>query len=233
MDPSLWMRAVDRACASARAWMCAAVPVLVPARGPADHHSRTIAATPGRLPRCETRACTPIGPRRPWQPETFRFSPQYPLWSDGAAKSRWLHIPKGRFIDGSDPDVWKFPVGTKLWKEFAFGARAETRFIERTRSGWQFATYVWNDDESEAVLAPEGGIKQSVPSRTASVTPSRHASTAARVTKPGPCACSASRRCSCRRTAIPMRRMPSRCRKARSISGHSRHVGSCAACRHA
>ena len=92
-----------------------------------------------------------------------RFSPQYPLWSDGAAKSRWLHIPKGRFIDGSDPDEWKFPVGTKLWKEFAFGARAETRFIERTRSGWQFATYIWNDDESDAVLAPEGGIKQSVP----------------------------------------------------------------------
>ena len=175
---------------------------------------------------------SPVGQSPPaWPPPTLRdtglyadwatktvaagnlpFSPQYPLWSDGAAKSRWLHIPKGRFIDGSDPDVWKFPVGTKLWKEFAFGARAETRFIEHTRSGWQFATYVWNEDESEAVLAPEGGIKQSVanPGRH----PSRHPVTRRlpRVSRSRARArARVSRRCSCRRTAIRMRRTPSRC----------------------
>ena len=61
--------------------------------------------------------------------DNLPFSPQYPLWSDGAVKSRWLHIPKGRFIDGSNPDVWKFPVGTRLWKEFRFGRRVETRFM--------------------------------------------------------------------------------------------------------
>jgi hypothetical protein len=91
------------------------------------------------------------------------FSPQYPLWSDGAAKSRWMYIPPGTFIDGSNPDVWRFPVGTRFWKEFRFGRRAETRLIEHTRTGWQFAAYVWNDDESDAVLAPEDGIKYSVP----------------------------------------------------------------------
>jgi len=104
----------------------------------ADWTSRTVA--PGNLP----------------------FEPQYPLWSDGATKSRWVHIPKGTFIDASDPDVWRFPVGTRLWKEFRFGRRAETRFIERTRAGWQFASYVWNEDETDAVLAPEMGIRQSV-----------------------------------------------------------------------
>lgn len=96
-------------------------------------------------------------------PANLPYSPQYPLWSDGAAKSRWLYIPPGRFIDGSNPDVWQFPVGTRLWKEFRFGRRAETRFIEHTRTGWQFASYVWNDDESDAVLAPAEGIRQSVP----------------------------------------------------------------------
>lgn len=90
------------------------------------------------------------------------FTPQYPLWSDGAAKSRWLRIPPGKFIDASDPDVWQFPVGTRLWKEFRFGQRAETRFMERTRTGWQFATYVWNDDESDAVLAPPEGVRRSL-----------------------------------------------------------------------
>jgi hypothetical protein len=73
-----------------------------------------------------------------------------------------VHIPKGKFIDASNPDVWRFPVGTRLWKEFRFGRRAETRFIELTRAGWQFATYVWNEDESDAVLAPETGIRQSI-----------------------------------------------------------------------
>jgi len=108
--------------------------------------------------------------------DNLPFSPQYPLWSDGAVKSRWLHIPKGRFIDGSNPDVWKFPVGTRLWKEFRFGRRVETRFIEYTRAGWQFASYAWNDDETEAPVAPElgisrsalikDGIRHAIPSRT-------------------------------------------------------------------
>lgn len=96
-------------------------------------------------------------------PDNLPFSPQYPLWSDGAVKSRWVHIPKGSVIDASDPDAWTFPIGTRLWKEFRFGRRAETRFIQRTRAGWQFASYVWNEDESDATLVPEGGIRFSVP----------------------------------------------------------------------
>jgi hypothetical protein len=88
------------------------------------------------------------------------FTPQYPLWSDGAAKSRWIHVPPGRFIDASDPDSWEFPVGTKLWKEFRIGGRrVETRYIESTPEGWQFAVYLWREDESEAPLAPERGAK--------------------------------------------------------------------------
>lgn len=94
--------------------------------------------------------------------ENLPFSPQYPLWSDGAAKLRWINLPPGTSIDGSDPNAWRFPVGVRLWKEFRFGRRAETRFIELTGRGWQFATYFWNDDESEAVLAPEMGIAESV-----------------------------------------------------------------------
>jgi mono/diheme cytochrome c family protein len=94
--------------------------------------------------------------------EKIRFSPQYPLWTDGAVKTRWLELPRGTFIDASNPDVWTFPVGTKFWKEFRFARRAETRLIEHTPEGWKYATYVWNDDESEATLAPERGIARSV-----------------------------------------------------------------------
>ena len=87
------------------------------------------------------------------------FTPQYPLWSDGATKRRWLHIPAGKWIDGSRPDEWNFPAGTKLWKEFSQGRRVETRMIERLEDGsWRFAAYVWNEQGTDATLAPEAGI---------------------------------------------------------------------------
>jgi hypothetical protein len=39
-------------------------------------------------------------------PRHLAFSPQYPLWSDGASKRRWISLPPGTAIDGSDPDAW-------------------------------------------------------------------------------------------------------------------------------
>ncbi|WP_298828434.1 c-type cytochrome domain-containing protein [uncultured Piscinibacter sp.] len=91
------------------------------------------------------------------------FTPQYPLWSDGAAKRRWLHVPRGRTIDASDADAWVFPPGTKLWKEFALGGRRlETRLIERLPDGsWRFAAYAWSADGHEARLVPEAGAELS------------------------------------------------------------------------
>lgn len=92
------------------------------------------------------------------------FAPQYPLWTDGAAKSRWVHVPAGASIDGTDLDAWRFPTGTKLWKEFRFGGRkVETRLIWQARPGrWLFATYLWNDGQTDALLAPEGGVASHV-----------------------------------------------------------------------
>ena len=94
------------------------------------------------------------------RPENLPFSPQYPLWSDGATKRRWLYLPPGTSIDASRPNAWAFPPGTRLWKEFAHGRRVETRLIERLADGsWRYATYVWNEDGSDAVLAPAGGVR--------------------------------------------------------------------------
>jgi len=101
------------------------------------------------------------------RPENLPFSPQYPLWSDGAAKRRWLYLPPGTTIDATQPDAWEFPPGTRLWKEFSHGRRIETRFIERRADGsWRFATYIWNADGSDAVLAPAGGVP-ALPATTA------------------------------------------------------------------
>lgn len=94
------------------------------------------------------------------RPDLVAFSPQYPLWSDGATKRRWIELPPGRFIDASNPDAWEFPPGTRLWKEFSVGRPVETRLIEQLADGsWRFAAYVWNDDGTDAVLAPaETGV---------------------------------------------------------------------------
>jgi len=109
--------------------------------------------------------------------DVVAFAPQYPLWSDGTRKRRWILLPPGSAIDASRVDAWEFPVGTRLWKEFGYGRAIETRMIERLADGsWRFASYVWNEDGSDAVLAPEDGVvvtvadaprgRYAVPSRT-------------------------------------------------------------------
>jgi len=93
-------------------------------------------------------------------PRNRAFVPQYPLWSDGAAKSRWIWLPEGAQIDVSDIGAWCFPAGTTFWKEFAWaGRKVETRMI-RFLGGdqWMFATYIWTEDQTDALLAPAEGI---------------------------------------------------------------------------
>lgn len=93
------------------------------------------------------------------KPGLLPFSPQYPLWSDGTTKQRWIRLPQGQRIDATDPDAWEFPAGTMLYKDFAFDRRVETRVIRRRADGgWDFGVYVWKPDGSDAVLAPPQGI---------------------------------------------------------------------------
>jgi hypothetical protein len=98
-------------------------------------------------------------------PKHIAFSPQYPLWSDGATKRRWISLPSGTAIDGSDPDAWVFPVGTRLWKEFSFnGQRVETRLLERQADGqWLYAAYAWSADGREAQLVSQRGRRSAYP----------------------------------------------------------------------
>lgn len=85
------------------------------------------------------------------------FEPRFPLWSDGASKRRWIALPPGAVVDVSQPDAWRFPVGTKLWKEFSVdGKPVETRFFVLGEDGrWEFASYVW--EGADARRAPERG----------------------------------------------------------------------------
>jgi len=116
---------------------------------------------PGRLSETGLYATTGTGSI---DPRNLPYAPQYPLWSDGAVKTRWIRLPEGAAIDVSNPDAWVFPVGTKLWKEFAFsGRKIETRMLWRASAdAWVYATYAWNVEQTEAVLAPEEGMRNHV-----------------------------------------------------------------------
>jgi hypothetical protein len=116
-------------------------------------------AVPEKLSETGLYLDTPTARVDPWN---LPFEPQYPLWTDGAAKTRWIRIPDGTTIDARNADVWKFPVGTKFWKEFAFdGKKVETRMIwHAAEDQWIFVSYVWNDEQTEAFLAPAQGIKR-------------------------------------------------------------------------
>jgi hypothetical protein len=109
----------------------------------------------GLYARATTSAAT-----REIDPRNRAFSPQYPLWTDGATKRRWIYLPPGGSIDGTDETAWTFPVGTRFWKEFSFfGRPVETRMSWLVAPGrWAFASYAWRSDGRDADLAPSGGV---------------------------------------------------------------------------
>jgi hypothetical protein len=82
------------------------------------------------------------------------YTPGLLLWSDGAEKHRYLYLPPGTTIDTSNLDAWKFPIGTKAWKEFwVEGALVETRFLwKQAETNWVEATYIWDPILKSATL---------------------------------------------------------------------------------
>jgi len=103
------------------------------------------------------------------------YTPRYELWSDGAAKQRWIALPASAQIDSADMDAWRFPEGTKLWKEFRRdGVRLETRLLHKVGpddADWLAVAYAWRADGHDADLASAGvvhtlGTEHDIPSAT-------------------------------------------------------------------
>lgn len=131
--------------------------VAIRAGGAAGHAASHPSPPPARLSEtglyADAKTLTIDARNRP-------FTPQYPLWSDGAVKRRWVRLPDGAPIDARDPDRWDYPVGTTFWKEFAFaGRKVETRMFRRVAAdGWEFASYAWQEDQRDATLVPREGL---------------------------------------------------------------------------
>lgn len=114
--------------------------------------------------------------QRTLAPGVQAYTPRFELWADGASKRRWLSLPEGAKIDTSDMNDWRFPEGTKLWKEFSRDGKAlETRLMYKagpTDDDWAMGAYVWNEGRTEATLHIDGsedvlGTSHDVPSGSA------------------------------------------------------------------
>jgi len=92
-----------------------------------------------------------------------------PLWSDGAAKQRYIALPGKSQIDYAPNHGWNFPDGGALVKTFSLDMEAgnpasrrrlETRVMLKQGANWAGYTYVWNEAQTDAALAPAEGLDQ-------------------------------------------------------------------------
>jgi len=106
-----------------------------------------------------------------------------PLFSDYALKLRTVWLPDGETATYNDAEAFDFPIGTVVTKTFyyrksgeavAIGAAPaladkaltlsafrliETRLLVRRAEGWVALPYIWNDEQTDAVLKRTGDIK--------------------------------------------------------------------------
>ena len=90
-----------------------------------------------------------------------------PLFSDYAHKLRFFKVPEGTTANYTEKEVLEFPVGTYIIKNFYYhnderdhakGRQImETRLLLHQEDGWKaLPTYVWNAEQTEAVMTVEG-----------------------------------------------------------------------------
>ena len=94
-------------------------------------------------------------------PGLIPYNVNAPLWSDGALKQRFIALPPDSKIEFLPVDAWQFPEGAVLVKTFSMEMktgdpasvrRLETRLLHFEEGQWRFYTYIWNEEQTDAVL---------------------------------------------------------------------------------
>jgi putative heme-binding domain-containing protein len=96
-------------------------------------------------------------------------------WEDQTQANRFVAIPNGeqlgryrrnRFQQGELRNAWSFPEGSILGKTISLPSSSqaddsarliETQILHRLDGRWNAYTYVWDEDQHDAVLAPSAG----------------------------------------------------------------------------
>ena len=128
---------------------------------------------PDQFPRklSETGLFTSVAEHR-MHPGAIPYDVIAPLWSDGAAKSRFLVMPPGEeAVKFNESASWEFPDGTVTVKSFAIQTDdgnpnsskwIETRLMLRQQGEWAGYSYAWNNDQTEATLVAAGGADRTL-----------------------------------------------------------------------
>lgn len=114
-----------------------------------------------------------VGDLKDLQPalNVLPFEPASALFSDYAHKKRFVWMPEGlKATYNADNKILEMPVGSVLIKNFYYenvqnvspaGSTRilETRLIIRKANSYEFANYIWNDQQTEAYYDMAGAYK--------------------------------------------------------------------------
>ncbi len=96
----------------------------------------------------------------------FYYELNAPLFSDYAFKKRFIYLPPGTAIRYHATDVFEFPEGTVIIKNFYYPSDfrrpdehiriIETRLLILENGQWKALPYIWNEEQTEAFLDVSG-----------------------------------------------------------------------------
>ncbi|MEL6718737.1 MAG: hypothetical protein AAFP82_08480, partial [Bacteroidota bacterium] len=99
----------------------------------------------------------------------FSYEINAPLFSDYAHKARFIYLPEGTAMDYQSKRVFDLPVGAAIIKNFYYHQDErkedspkqimETRLLLHKKEGWIALPYIWNEEQTDAVLEVAGGSK--------------------------------------------------------------------------
>ncbi|MHA7130951.1 SO2930 family diheme c-type cytochrome [Algoriphagus namhaensis] len=98
------------------------------------------------------------------------YEPASSLFTDYAWKSRFVYFPEGKVAEITEEETIDLPEGSIIIKNFYYptdfrkpeeGKRIiETRLMINGANGWEAWPYIWNEEQTDAVLKVVGGNTQ-------------------------------------------------------------------------
>ncbi|MCE7922500.1 MAG: hypothetical protein DYG98_05565 [Haliscomenobacteraceae bacterium CHB4] len=99
-------------------------------------------------------------------PGVFSYEVNAPLFSDYAEKARFIYLPEDASMTYRDSAAFDFPNGAVIIKNFFYphdaarpekGRRIlETRLLLKEEKGWKALEYIWNAEQTDALLEVAG-----------------------------------------------------------------------------
>jgi hypothetical protein len=139
----------------------------VPVDAPVAIDTAPLPSTPASTRRRSSSRRLPV-PDRPLQrhrqrktiaADVHEYAPRWELWSDDGAQAPMDRVAAGHADRHADMDHWSFPVGTKVWKEFAARAADRDALLQKIGpsddwADWFAVSFQWDAGETDAMAVP-------------------------------------------------------------------------------